>query len=284
MKDDLAIQNLCLHTHNNFCDGKQDINTLIKNAVNQGVTQIGISSHAPIKIENKWSMDYNHLDNYTLEIARLKKKYANQIEVFTALEIDFIPAYSYSFDFFREKMNLDYTLGSIHLVLHPQKDELWFIDGNKQECVTNMMRIFDGDVQYAVHCYFEQTREMIRTQQPDIVGHFDKVIMNTAHLFNLDAKWYTDEILKTLKVIKQFNCIVEANTRGIYKGKWDDTFPSYKVLQQCYDLGVPVTISSDAHHSDELLFAYEQTRQNLKEIGFSSLQGRKDEKWGNFPI
>ena len=284
MKDELPIQNLCLHTHNIFCDGMQDINTFVKNAINQGVTQLGISSHAPIKIQNKWSMVFNQLDNYVLEIEKLKEKYADQIDVFTALEIDYIPDLSYSFDFFREKMSLDFTIGSIHLVLHPKKKELWFIDGDKMKCVASLMQIFDGDVKLAIQSFYAQTREMIATQKPDIIGHLDKVIMNTYHLFDINAAWYQEEVRKTLNVIKSNNTIVEINTRGIYKGKWNDSFPSFQILQQCYDLNVPITISSDAHHSDELLLEYELIRTKLKTIGFKYIQGRTQNKWGNFPI
>ena len=284
MKDEPAIQNLCLHTHNIFCDGKQDINTLIKQAVIQNVAQLGISSHAPIKISNKWSMDINQLDNYTLEITELKKVYQSKIEIFTALEIDFIPKLSYPFDYFRTKMNLDFTIGSIHLVKHPSKDELWFIDGDKKTSIENMLRIFEGDVRLAVQSFYAQSREMIRSQKPDIIGHLDKVIMNAGELFDVNESWYQEEIHKTLNEIFQHNVIVEVNTRGLYKGKWKEPFPSFAILNQCFEMGIPITISSDAHHSDELLLAYPEMRQKLKEIGFKFLKGQINGKWGNFPI
>ena len=284
MKDDSCLQNLCLHTHNIFCDGTEDINRLINNAVLQGVTQIGISSHAPIKKQNKWSMDIKQLDNYRFEIEKAQKIYGGKIAIFKALEIDFIPNYSYPFAFFREKLKLDYTIGSIHLVEHPETKELWFIDGNKQQSIENMNRIFNNDVQFAVQTFFAQTREMIRTQKPDIIGHMDKVIMNTGHLFDVSDGWYQEEIDKTLYEIKKHNVIVEANTRGIYKGKWKEPFPSYDILQKCKELSIPITISSDAHQSKELLLAYSETCHKLKKMGFKYISGRESEKWGNFPI
>ena len=284
MKDDKPIQNLCLHTHNIFCDGKQDINTLIRSAVEQGVTQIGVSSHAPIKISNKWSMSLEMIDKYSSEIAELKEVYKNKIEVFTSLEIDFIPEKSYSFDYFKQRMKLDYTIGSIHLVQHPTKDELWFIDGDKQESIDNMLRVFDGNVKQAIQSFFSQTREMIRSQKPDVLGHMDKVIMNTGHLINVNEDWYLKEIKETLQEIKKHNVIVEANTRGIYKGKWGDTFPSTDILQKCHEMDIPVMISSDAHHSKELLLGYPETLAKLKQIGFKYIQGRINSNWGNFPI
>jgi histidinol-phosphatase (PHP family) len=284
MKDEPSIQNLCLHTHNFFCDGKENINTLINSAVLQGVTQIGISSHAPLKILNKWSMNYNQLDNYRNEIADLKNIYQDEIMIFTSLEMDYIPGKTYDFDFFRKSLDLDYGIGSIHLVLHPEKDELWFIDGDKTACIENMNRIFDGDVKQAVQSFFAQSREMIKTQQPDIIGHLDKVIMNTGHLFDTSEKWYQDEIDATLKEIKNYNVIVEANTRGIYKGKWKETFPGKAILQKCFDLEIPILISSDAHRAEELCLGYSETRKMLKQIGYRNQQGRINSNWGNIPI
>jgi histidinol-phosphatase (PHP family) len=284
MKDDKSIQNLCLHTHNIFCDGKQNINTLVNNAISQEVAQIGISSHAPIKFSNTWNMDIDKLDDYLFEIQKAQQSFGSQIEIFTSLEIDYIPHHSYTFDFFRKKLPLDYTIGSIHLVAHPNNGELWFIDGSKKECIENMNRIFEGDVKTAVSSFFTQTREMINTQKPDIIGHLDKVIMNTADFFDESDSWYQEEINKTLAVIKQSGTIVEANTRGLYKGKWNDSFPSKAILKKCFDLDIPVTISSDAHHSDELLLAYTETRTILKSIGYKYLQGRKNGKWGKFPV
>jgi len=112
----------------------------------------------------------------------------------------------------------------------------------------------------------------------------DKVVMNTGHLFDHNTLWYQNEIAETLKEIKKHGIIVEANTRGLYKGKWDDTFPSRSILQQCYEMDIPVTISSDAHHSSELLLSYDKVKRELREIGFKYIQGRKNKKWGNFPI
>jgi len=284
MKDDKAIQNLCLHTHTIYCDGKQDMETLIISAINQNVKQIGISSHAPIKIPNNWSMDIKMMDKYRSEITKLKAIYKNQIDIFASLEIDYIPGMSYPFDYFKKQLKLDYTIGSIHLVKPQKKNQLWFIDGDKQTSIDNMLNLFDGEARQAVQCFYKQSREMIRSQKPDIIGHLDKVIMNTAHLIDVNDNWYQKEIENTLWEIKKHNVIVEANTRGLYKGKWKDTFPSAKILKLCYEMDIPVLISSDAHHSKELLLHYPQTLAKLKQIGFKYIQGRNNSEWVNLPI
>ena len=284
MKDDNSIHNLCLHTHNTFCDGKDSIQNFVSSAIKQGVSQLGISSHAPLKSPTSWSMQLDKLQEYEKEIKRLKEKYLDEIDIFTALEIDYIPEHSFNYDFFKNTIELDYTIGSIHLVRNSEKDELWFIDGNKDVCLQNMNRIFNGDHKKAIQSYFAQTREMIITQKPDIIGHLDKVIMNTASLFSPNEAWYQDEIQKTLEVVKDNKVIVEANTRGLYKKKWNDTFPSTNILKKCFSLDIPIIISSDAHKTDELLGFYTLTRNRLKEIGFTKQKVRINNEWSNISL
>ena len=278
------MQNLCLHTHNFFCDGKSGIEDMVESAVSKGVSQIGISSHAPLKFFNKWSMELSSMDDYKKIVRETKNKYASQIDVFLSLEMDYIPGLSYDFDFFREKLNLDYSIGSIHLVLNQENRKIWFIDGDKSASIKNMNDVFGGDAQKAIRAYFQQTREMLHTQKPDIIAHADKAIMNIAHLIDTNSQWFQNEILETLDLIKQLDVIVEANTRGLYKGKWHDTFPGKAVLEKCYEMDIPVLISSDAHNTTELTLEYDTTRAMLKNTGFRFQKKKTNDGWQNIPL
>ena len=278
------MQNLCLHTHNFFCDGKSGIEDMVKSAISKGVSQIGISSHAPLKFSNKWNMKLSSMEDYKNIVREMERKYASQIEVFLSLEMDYIPGLSYDFDFFREKLELDYSIGSIHLVLNPENGKLWFIDGDKKASIENMQDVFGGDAQKAIQAYFRQTREMLRTQKPNIIAHADKAIMNLAHLIDTDSQWFQNEIRETLELIKQLEVIVEANTRGLYKGKWHDTFPGRAVLEKCYEMDIPVLISSDAHNTDELTLEYDSTRAMLKDIGFRFQKKKSKNGWQKIPL
>ena len=251
------MKNLCYHTHNFFCDGKNSITEMVQSAIFQKVEAIGISSHAPIKNYNKWSISSDNIAKYRDEIAYLQQKYGKKIHIFTSLEIDYIPNWTESFLFYKNLIDLNYTIGAIHLVKHPQKNQLWFIDGNKQESQKSMIDIFDGDFKFAVTTYFKQLRAMITTQQPDIIAHMDKVAMNTIGVFfEEDEIWYQDEIQLTLETIKNHECILEINTRGIYKGKWHTSFPSVAIINKAFAMNIPITISTDAHSTSEILSEY----------------------------
>ena len=271
---------LCYHTHNSYCDGQNTIEEMVYNAVLQGVSHIGISSHAPIKKNNKWSISYQQLENYSTEIDKIRDLFSNEINVFKSLEMDYIPNLTYSFSHFNELLDLDFTIGSIHLVLNKANNKLWFIDGNKEECQNNFNSIFSGNIKEAITSYYNQIREMVSTQKPNIIGHLDKVVMNTAgEFFNESEEWYQEEIIKTLAVIKENNGIIEVNTRGLYKNKWHTSFPSPEILKMSNKLDIPIVISSDAHSITELSGAYDIAINIALKAGYRHQMIFNNGKW-----
>jgi len=265
--------NFNLHTHTHFCDGKGHPEDFIKEAIILGFHTLGFSSHAPVPFENNFSLKAKDLPEYRGTIRELGNKYHSDIQVLLALEIDYIPGITRSFSAFRNTCGLDYAIGGIHLVKNPEKEQLWFIDGPKQETYDKGLReVFDGNTRKGVGIYFNQLEEMIQNQKPDIIAHLDKIKMhNKGRYFSESEKWYKDHAWCILQVIKEYNCIVEVNTRGIYKKRSESLFPSPEILEQILHLGIPITMSSDAHQAQELNLEFHETVGLLKEIGFKEL-------------
>lgn len=273
------------HTHTNYCDGKSTAEEMVLRAIDLGLQSIGFSSHAPLPAKEPWSMDEILLEAYVEEIEELKLKYSSEIDVYRSLEIDYIPNVTASFESFKAKASLDYTIGSVHLVKVNSNDEFWFLDGPDTNFTHGVEVLFNGNIQKAVSAYFDQVIEMIATQKPDIIGHIDKVKMNNkGRYFSEDEKWYTDLLDKTIIALKESDCIVEVNTRGIYKKKSDTFFPDTYFLKQCLKYNIPVTISSDAHHVDELISVFDTAQEMLKNIGFDSVRVFKGDMWCNLPL
>lgn len=265
--------NFNFHTHTNFCDGSAEPEKYIKTALDLGFHSLGFSGHAPVPMENNFAIPENELENYCQEIRRLKKKYFGKINIFLSLEIDYIPEITYDFNHFFKQCNLDYAIGSVHLVKNKQNNGMWFIDGPKPETYDQGLRdVFNNDISLAVRTYFQQINEMILSQKFDIVGHFDKIKMhNKNRYFSENEKWYKDEISKTLNLISEKNLIVEVNTRGIYKKRSDSLFPGKEILKQIYKINIPITLSSDAHKPSELSACFNESVKTIKDIGFKEL-------------
>jgi histidinol-phosphatase (PHP family) len=155
-------------------------------------------------------------------------------------------------------------------VQHPETKGLWFIDGHKQETWDNGLRdVMGGDIRLGVSLYYQQLQDMIRNEKPTILGHFDKIKMHNRnrHFSDADA-WYIQLIDETLDAIRQTDCIVEINARGIYKKRSEELFPSASIIKKMKGLNIPVTISSDAHDPSELPLLFEETLKLLTEVGY----------------
>ncbi len=268
------------HTHSHFCDGKSAPEVYVEKAISNNMKAIGFASHAPINDTVSWAMKRNETDSYAAEILRLKQKYQQQTAVYLSMEIDYIPGVTQSFDFWKEKYNLDYTVGSVHLVKADSDTDFWFLDGAETNYGNGVQRLFRGDIRKAVTAYYHQVMEMIITQKPDIAGHIDKVKMNNrGRYFSETDKWYIDLVEETLAVAAQSGTVVEVNTRGLYKKKSPKLFPDDYFLQRCCELNIPLTISSDAHHPDELLLNFDTALQRIKQLGGKHIFIFDNGKW-----
>jgi histidinol-phosphatase (PHP family) len=269
------------HTHSNFCDGKGAIEEYMKRAEADGIKSIGFSSHAPLPFPCKWSMKGESLPVYLKEIESLKPVFQH-MEIYKGLEVDFIPG-EISPNEFRGR--LDYTIGSIHFVDHFE-GKRWEIDNTLEIFKEGLKNIFESNIQKAVTRYYQLTREMIMKSPPDIIGHLDKIKMhNFRHpLFEESELWYRQEIDKTLELIRQGNTIIEVNTRGLYQNRSSTTYPSPWVLDRVCELGIPVTLSSDAHHPAELTKEFEETTEFLRQIGFKNFSILTGGSWKQVPI
>jgi histidinol-phosphatase (PHP family) len=263
-----------LHTHSYFCDGKEAPEEYVKRAIVLGYHTLGFSSHAPVPFENNFSLKEDRMDEYVTAIRALGEKYKGKINILLSMEIDYIPGITRNIADFKSVGSLDYTIGGVHLVRTKEKEDLWFIDGPKQESYDlGLNNLFNGNIRKGVEAYYNQVMEMILTQKPDIIAHLDKIKMhNKNRFFAEDEKWYRDLVWKTLKCITdESDCIVEVNTRGLYKKRSDTFFPGPEILEQLHHLKIPVTLSSDAHLPLELNGYCEEALVLLKEIGFKEL-------------
>lgn len=269
------------HTHTNYSDGKENAIEYCKKAIELGFHSLGFSDHAPVPFPNSYSIQDGELQNYFDEVNDLRKQFEEQLNIYLSLEADYIPNASHSFDFFREESQLDYIIGSVHLVNNSENDRLWFIDGGDREVwKKGLQEIFGGDIKKAVRAFYEQTMEMIETQTPEVIGHLDKIKMhNKSEFFNEKDLWYQDLIHETLGLIKKHDSVLEINTRGIYKGRCKELFPTPDIILKAQKMGIPLMLSSDAHHPDEIDGAFPQAIGILKEIGIGELVEFTKQGW-----
>lgn len=267
------------HQHCHYDDGKERIMAYASRAMEQNVVSMGFSCHSPVPFENNWSLKAEDISAYLKEIEDAKKAYEGRLEIYRSLEIDFIPGMSDLNAAWIKELNLDYTLGSVHFVGAYENGRPWEIDGPHHLFLDGLQNIHHGDVKKVVCDYFELTRQMVRTACPDIIGHLDKIKMQNRGFWREEDDWYKNEILTTLEEIRATSAIVEVNTRGLYKKLTSEPYPGRWVLEQIFDMKIPVQINSDAHLPREMTLYFSEMAGLLKAIGFKHLSVFRDRDW-----
>ena len=107
---------------------------------------------------------------------------------------------------------------------------------------------------------------------------------NKGEYFQEDETWYVSLVKECLDVISTSNCIVEVNTRGLYKGRSDSLFPGETILKQMMKLGIPATISSDAHKPEEVGIMLDLATQALAEAGYKEVHIFNQDNWDPIPL
>ena len=309
------MQNFNLHTHSIYSDGKSQPREIVEEAVRQGLTTLGFSEHSPLPFDNTFSVKSADMPRYVAEIAQLKEEFKDKIDIYCALEADYLTGVSEPFAVTKEKYHLDYLIGGVHLVVNkltatiprsviagtdPQSptlqglvetttissDEIWFIDGPKWEVYDEgLQKFFNGDIRRAVRRFFEQSNEMIENETFDIIAHFDKIKMhNRERYFHEDEPWYHKLALETLDLIREKGLIMEINTRGIYKKRYNGFYPSPWLMEEACKMGIPAVISADAHHFSEITLEFAAAEETLKKAGYRSVVNFKDGQWIEVPL
>lgn len=277
------MQHFNLHTHSIYSDGKSQPREIVEEAVRQGLVQLGFSEHSPLPFDNTFSVKTEKMPEYVAEINLLKEEYRDRIEIHCGLEADYISGVSETFAVTKEKYHLDYLIGGVHLVgQSANPEELWFIDGSKWEVYDDgLQKFFNGDIRKGVRRFYEQTNEMLEHEQFDIIAHFDKIKMhNRDRYFHEDEVWYRSLAMETLDLIREKGIIMEVNTRGIYKKRYNGFYPSPWILEEACKMRIPVIISSDAHHFSELTMEFDSAEEAIRNAGYQAKNPTGLVRWG----
>ena len=269
------------HSHCHYCDGQTNPEAYAKSCWNKGLIAYGFSSHAPLPFPNSWAMKPDKMDDYIKEVEELKLQFKDNIQLYTGLETDYIPDSVNPGQWKESYPQIDYVIGSVHFVDEFKDGKPWEIDGAHDVFLKGLEKIFKGDIKAVISRYFALIREMVANYCPDVVGHLDKIkIQNKDNKFFEEySSWYQKEVVKTLQCIKEAGTIVEVNTRGIYTHKTHSPYPSRWIIEKMLEMDIPLTLSSDAHHPEEVISHFERTAFLLSEIGVKKLRIFYNHKW-----
>lgn len=251
-----TLQNL--HTHSTYCDGIDTIEEMIVSAYNQGFGSIGLSSHSLMK---KVSMPKEKLKRYKEEIAGLKIKYADKIDVFCGIECEMRSNI--------DKSGFDYLLGAVHYL--KSDEELLMFDVSDVEFVKGVIRTnFGGDGMAYAKSYYSELGKLPEFGKFDIVAHFDLIakFCEKERLFDVTSKEYRWAAIEAAEKIAGKIPYFEVNMGTIIRGFRSTPYPDAFLMPELKRLGFGAIITSDCHDSRKLACGLKEGEEWLKQYGF----------------
>jgi len=239
-----------LHNHTTLCNHAEgELSAYIEEAIRQGIDIYGVSDHAPMDFDPKYRMSFAQMQEYKTMVLSVQEKYKEQIEVLFAYEVDYLPGHM---DKRILDADVDYLIGSAHFI------DKWGFDNPE------FIGKYEGaDIDTIWKEYFDIIRDMAETGYFDIVGHLDLI-----KVFKYMPKGDLVEIAEeALQAIKNADMVLELNVAG-YRKPCAEPYPSKALLERAFQMGIPITFSSDAHKPEQVGLFREEIENFAKEVGY----------------
>ncbi len=251
------------HVHTKFSrDGKGEIEEFLKACIERQIPEIGFSehlffSHSPdFLVRNNASMLPEELENYMKIMQEFKKN--SQIPIKIGCEVDFCHELLDKIKETLGNFNFDFLIVSSDSVgsLAAPAGQWW-----------SQYRL-----EYICKRYFKVLQDAINSGLFDIVGHIDR-LKKYGFVF---GKEYNSLVRETVELVGKKGMCIEVNASGLDKCK--EQYPSRKILDMCFELGIPVTLGSDAHSPDGVGNHFKEIVDLIKTVGYDKVavfEGRK---------
>ncbi len=248
-----------LHNHTIYCNhATGTMQEYIDRANEVGIDIFGFSCHAPMKFDEKYRMSLTNMYSYFQQLEDLKvyvKHKQYDIKILKGLEVDYILDYEYLLEDSVLNADIDYLIGSVHFIGEWGFDNPELISGWKQHGIFETW-----------NTYLDSIQSMANTRHFQIVGHFD--------LPKVFGSIMPDELNKkvesTLEILHKNNLVLEVNASGLRKDI-KEQYPAIGVLKKAKEIGLDITLGSDAHSVSQIGFGYETCIEILKKIGFKEV-------------
>ena len=296
------MQKMNFHTHSEYCDGSGKPEEYVQTALRKNFHALGFSGHTPLPFPNNWTMDEETLPVYLNDIRQLKKRYSGRIEIYLGLETDYLDEKRNAASPNVQALNLDYQIGSIHMLPDPEDGQYFSFDGPLDELHHLIQVTFGGSVRKFITAYYHQMARMLEIGGFDIIGHFDLIKKHNREVgfFSEDESWYRSIVEETIMAVAESGLLLEVNTGAMSRGYTSEPYPSPWILDLCAQAGsaeansqndlaeasgrssrggIPVVISADAHKPDLMDYAFEEIEEMLLAAGYRHSWGLLQNRW-----
>jgi histidinol-phosphatase (PHP family) len=262
--------NINYHVHTPLCNhATGSMPDYIRHAIRQGLKEICFLDHLTLNPADKGlTMIPEEVALYYHAARFLAHQYREAIRVKIGLEVDFHPDFIEVINYLTHSFDFDVIGGSVHYL--GQED----IVTRKSDWGRG-----EGDPDLIFASYFKWMNRMLDHDFFDVVCHFDL----PKKFCRLPQESFEGTIDELLVRIKDKGLALEVNTSG-YEHPIKEAYPSVNILKRCFELGIPVTLGSDAHRPDQLITHYDKAATLLAAAGYSHLSTFSRRRRGRIPI
>ena len=236
------------HMHTTFCDGKNSPEDMILGAIEKGLKRVGVSIHSVLP--DYWFTSVERELAFKKNMAELKEKYKDKIEVYCGLEAD------YRTDVITRE-GFDYVIGAVHvLVVDGQR---FLVDSTKQKFIDGVNQGFGGDCYAYIEEYYRCVADIVEKTKCDFIAHIDLVSK-----FNKDKDLFDENHPRYVKAWKDcvdklipYGIPFEINVGAISRGYMVEPYPLPPILAYIKEKGGKLIISSDSHAKENVAYQYD---------------------------
>lgn len=252
------LQNL--HTHSIYDDGKDSPEEMVLTAIEKGFSSIGFSGHSHYA-PYIYSMTPENTLVYKAEIARLKEKYKEKIDIYCGLEMEMVSD--------NDLTGYDYVIGSVHYT--DCNGTPICLDLNIRQVHQAIDDYFGGDGMAYARAYYKTLAQLPQYGSFDIVGHFDLITKFTeiTDLFDVNSKEYLTAARECAEALAGKIPYFEVNTGAMARGWRKTPYPALPIMKMLKELGFGAIISSDCHVREKLDCGFDVAAELLREAGFT---------------
>jgi len=225
-------------------------------AVNAGLTEIGMSDHAPMPgdFDKAWRMHRCELDGYIAEVEQAREAFSGRLSIRFGLEADFHPGTeSYVADMIAA-YDWDYIIGSVHYIGD------WGFDNPDSIQTWDTWKAEDAYI-----AYFDLVAASAATGMFDIIGHPD-LIKKFGHRAPKGNQAVQQAEETMLQAVFTSGAALEISSAGLRKPV-AEIYPHQRIVSRAAALNIPFAFGSDAHVPVEVGHGMDQCMSALVACG-----------------
>ena len=244
-----------LHNHTTLCDGRSSPEEMARAAVAAGFSDLGFSAHSPAPFD---AGSLRSEAEYRGTLLKLREECTGTLRIAIGMEQDYLAPVARRSDY-------DFLIGSVHFL---RVEGVCHAVDWDEERFGALVAAF-GSPMAAVRAYYASVADMVRTQRPDVVGHFDLIgKFNAGGRFFEEDEDYRRAALEALDAVIESGSVPELNARGfLWRGR---PYPDGFLLRRLRERKCLLTLQADCHDARELLRFLPEATETLRQAGFRS--------------